>query len=73
MKKIAVFCSLILFSCSHSMTDPNIEVWGDDSTGYSVRVVKDSKEFYKWSDIAADTVAMKQDAKTWLKTEISQP
>lgn len=64
MKKLTVFCSLIVFSCT-STTDPKIEVWGDNSTGYSVRLVKDSKEFYKWSDIAADTVAMKQAAKTW--------
>ena len=67
MKKIAVFCSFILLSCTNSTTDPKIEVWGDNITGYTVRVVKASKEFYKWSDTAADTVAMKQAAKIWIK------
>lgn len=69
MKKLLVI-PMFFIACSKN-TEPKVEIWGDDSTGFSVRTFAASgSEYYKWSDCSCDTTSMRLEAKLWYKNNL---
>jgi hypothetical protein len=65
MKTLILTCSLFLLCCNQK-PEPKIEIWGNDSTGFSVKTLdKSGQEYYKWSDLASDTTSMRLSAEAW--------
>ena len=65
MKTLILTCSLFLLGCNQK-AEPKIEIWGKDSTGYSIKTLdKTGKEYYKWSDLAKVTASMRLSARIW--------
>ena len=68
MKKI-LFCLLILTACEQRPA-PQVEILGDKATGYTITIKHpNGKDFFKWSDLASDTTAMRKQALTWYKAQ----
>lgn len=68
MKKI-LFCLFAFISCDQKRV-PQVEILGNKAIGYTI-ITKhpNGKDFFKWSDLASDTTAMKEQALTWYKAQ----